>query len=396
VNPTRTKLFDDRPAREGIAAGSVRSPRARHALGWLAAAFALAGGALYAFDKSADSAHAAPAPAADARMIVAPALVEARGDRVSLSFEQSGRITEILVDEGDRVTAGQVVAKLDDRIASAQVAKAQASLDAAQARLDQARRGPRKDEIAAAKAEADAASAQAWQTGVSHDRAERLYATNADAIPQAEVDSTKGAADAASAESRAAESRLALLEKGTRKEVIAEAEANVAAAKADLDAANAVLSQMELRAPSAGVVLRRDHEPGEQVTTVPPTVVLVIADTDHLQLRAEIDEVDVAHIAVGQRGWATAGAYGDERFEGRVTRVVGELGRKTQRPDDPRAKVDTRVQEVLFTPDDPAAIPLGLRMDVHLEPVAGADAGTATKETGASKATASIATEVAQ
>ena len=56
---------------------------------------------------------------------------------------------------------------------------------------------------------------------------------------------------------------------------------------------------------------------------------------------------------------------------GRVTRIVGELGRKTQRLDDPRARIDTRVLEVVVALDqapEAGALPLGLRMDVHLEP----------------------------
>jgi len=150
--------------------------------------------------------------------------------------------------------------------------------------------------------------------------------------------------------------------------VIAEAEAAVAIAQAELDAAKTVLSQTELKSPADGVVLRRLHEVGEHVTNVPPTTVLVVADVDHLDLRAEIDEADVAKVAIGQVGWATADAYGDRKFAGHVTLVVGELGRKTQRLDDPKAKVDTRVQEVVFTLDEAPALPLGLRMDVNLAP----------------------------
>jgi multidrug resistance efflux pump len=332
------------------------------------AAAALAAGGLYAFAGRADSVAAESVE--KPRTLVAPALVEARGDRVELSFEQSGRIVEVLVDEGDRVTQGQVLARLDDRIARAQVARAEAALTAAIARRDLAKRGPRKDEIRAAAAEVDAARASAWERGVSKDRAERLLAAEADAIPLAEVDTARGAAQASDAQARAAEARLALLEKGTRKELVAEAEAAVALAAADLEAARTVLSQTELVAPADGVVLRRLHETGEHVATMPPTTVLVIADTDNLELRAEIDEADVALVAVGQRGWATADAYGDRRFAGTVTLIAGELGRKTQRLDDPRAKVDTRVQEILFVLDDPTALPLGLRMDVHLDPAA--------------------------
>ena len=341
----------------------VSRPRAKLLVSFLAAA-GLAGAAFYAAAGRPDPVAAADADAP--RTLVAPALVEARGDRVELSFEQSGRIVEILVAEGDRVSAGQVLARLDDRLARAQVARAEAALEAATARLTLARRGPRKDEIRAARAEADAARASAWERGVSKDRAEALLVAEADAIPLAEVDTARGAARATDAQARAAEARLALLEKGTRRELVVEAEAAVALAAAELEAARTVLAQTELVAPSAGVVLRRLHETGEHVATMPPTTVLVIADTDHLELRAEIDETDVARVEVGQRGWATADAFGDQRFPGTVTLIAGELGRKTQRLDDPRAKVDTRVQEILFTLDDPAALPLGLRMDVHL------------------------------
>lgn len=331
------------------------------------AAAAVAGGAFWA-----SRGAASPAPSPDLsgpRTLVAPALVEARGDRVELAFEQSGRIVEILVAEGERVEAGQLLARLDDRIAKAQLARAEAALAAAEARRKLARRGPREDELRAAAADVEAARAAAWERGVDRDRAEALLAANADAIPLADVDAARGAARATDAQARAAEARLALLEKGTRAELIAEADAAVQVAAAEVLAARTLLSQTELRAPQAGVVLRRLHEPGEHVSTMPPTTVLVIADTSRLELRAEIDEADVARVAPGQRGWAIADAYGDRRFEGEVTLVVGELGRKQQRLDDPKAKVDTRVLEVLFTLDDGVQVPLGLRMDLHLEPV---------------------------
>ena len=106
-----------------------------------AAAALLAGGAFYTLDGRAESTP--PVPAVEGRTMIAPALVEARGDRVELAFEGSGQLTELLVDEGDRVKAGQVLARLDDRIARAQVAKAEAALTAAMARRDLAIRGPR-------------------------------------------------------------------------------------------------------------------------------------------------------------------------------------------------------------------------------------------------------------
>ena len=335
----------------------------------LGAALLLSAVAIGGVAWSRSSAPAAPAVTAPAAtVLVAPGLVEAEGDRVELGFETSGRIAELTVDEGDRVAAGQVLGRLDDRIAQARMTRAEAAVAAAKARHDAAVRGARSDEIKAANAEAEAAAAQAKERGIARDRAEALLAANPGAIPLAEVDTARGLADASAAQARAAAARASLLRSGSRAEVIAEARAAHDAARAELEEARAFLAQHELRAPRAGTVIRRLHEAGEHVTTMPPTVVLVIADTSRLELRVEVDEVDVSRVAVGQAAWATALAYGDRRFPGKVTRVVGELGRKTQRLDDPRARIDTRVLEVVVALDDASALPLGLRMDVHLEP----------------------------
>jgi HlyD family secretion protein len=98
-----------------------------------------------------------------------------------------------------------------------------------------------------------------------------------------------------------------------------------------------------------------------------PAPVVTLADLSQLELRAEIDEADVAAIALGKPAYATADAYGARTFPVHVTRITHELGRKTVRDDDPRARIDTRVLEVITRFDDGAPdLPLGLRMTVHV------------------------------
>lgn len=300
--------------------------------------------------------------------VVAPSVVEPASERISLSFEIPGTISEVNVDEGQRVEAGALLAKLDDRSAKARVARAAAALEAAKARRDAALRGSRKAEIEAARAEAKAARATAWERAQSHARTEQLILRQAVSAQQA--DDAKSASEAAHANSEAADARLQLAEEGTRVELRREAEAAVAAAQADLADAEAQLSKCELRAPIAGVILRRLGEPGELVTITPPEVLIAMADLDRLQLRVEIDEADVGRVAVGQKGYATADAFGQKQYPGTITRLTRELGRKSLRTDDPRAKNDTRVLEALFTLDGAAPLPLGLRMDVSIETVA--------------------------
>ena len=123
-----------------------------------------------------------------------------------------------------------------------------------------------------------------------------------------------------------------------------------------------------LRAPRDGIILRRTAEVGTLVTLMQPVPVVSLADLRELEIRAEVDEADVASVTVGQVAYATADAFGDRKFPIRITRLTNELGRKTARDDDPRARVDTRVLEVIarFEGAPTARLPIGLRMSVHL------------------------------
>ncbi|HUJ63602.1 MAG TPA: efflux RND transporter periplasmic adaptor subunit [Kofleriaceae bacterium] len=298
--------------------------------------------------------------------LVAPGRVEPARDPVQLSFEAPGRIVEIGVDEGDAVKAGQVLARLDDRLPRARLASAQAAVAAAEARYLLARRGPRQEDVLAAKADADAAAAEAAHRGIEQARSDKLGRVGA--VASAAVDADDAAAHVASANAAAATARYQSLAKGTRTETIAEAAAALDAARADRDAAQVALDQTVLRAPSDGVVLRRLAEVGALVTTLTPAPVVEMADLSNLEIRAEIDEADVAQVAVGQVAYATADAFGGRTFPVRITRLTDELGRKTVRDDDPRARVDTRVREVIarFDVSPGRELPLGLRMYVHL------------------------------
>jgi multidrug resistance efflux pump len=329
------------------------------------AAPVIAAGALW-FARSPSAASAEVPSVARPAMLVAPGRVEPTRDAVRLSFETSGRIAEILVDEGDAVTAGQVVARLDDRLAKARVAAAEAGLAQAKARYLLARRGPRKEDIAAARADAEAAAATAAHRAAELARSDKLG--KAGALADSVVDADGAAAKVADAQASAAKARLDSIRSGTRVEMIEEASASIALAQAELDSAKVALDQTVLRAPTAGTILRRTAEQGALVTLMPPQVVVTLADVKELEIRAEIDEADIASIAVGMPAYATADAYGGTKFPIRIVRVTDELGRKTVRDDDPRARIDTRVLEVIarFDGTPTTKLPLGLRMSVHL------------------------------
>jgi multidrug resistance efflux pump len=325
-----------------------------------------AAGALW-FGRATQSASAARPMIAAPAVLVAPGRVEPTRDPVALAFEAGGRIAEITVDEGDSVTAGQVVARLDDRLAKARLASANASVAAANASYLLVRNGARKEDLAAAKAEVEAARTQAEHRAAEQARSEKLGAVGA--VASSSVDADSAAARVAAATASAASARYQALAKGSRTEQILAAGAQLDAAKAELAAAEVALDQTVLRAPRAGVVLRRFGEVGSLVTTVNPMTIVTIADLTQLEIRTEIDEADIAAIEIGEKAYATADAFGTKQFPVKIERITRELGRKTVRDDDPRARVDTRVLEVIarFDVAPGAELPLGLRMYVHVE-----------------------------
>jgi multidrug resistance efflux pump len=308
-------------------------------------------------------AHAAPPVAT----LVAPARVEPVRDPVALAFETTGRIASIEVEEGSVVNAGQVLARLDDRLAAARLAAARAQVAQAVARLALARRGPRYEDVSAARAEAEAAKAEAAHRAAEHARSARLGELGA--VANSAVDADDTAAHVARANATAASARYQSLARGTRSEQVAEAAAALDAANAEADAAAVALDQTVLKAPHDGMILRRLAETGALVTTMTPSPVVTLADLSQLEVRAEIDEADLAAVAVGKPAYATADAFGDRKFAVRVSRITHELGRKIVRDDDPRARVDTRVLEVIarFDGNPGVDLPLGLRMYVHVD-----------------------------
>lgn len=297
--------------------------------------------------------------------LIAPGRVEGRDRILNLAFEQTGRIALLPVKEGQHVTRGEVLAALDDRVPRARLAQTEAALMGARARRDLAFKGSRVEELRAAEAELDAARAQARNQSLEHGRAERLVRDNA--IPAAENDRIQAAADSSLAHVTAAEARLSMLKEGTRGELKRAAIADLTAAEAAVEEARAIVSQTRLVAPCDATVVRRFMSEGELVTLMPPATVISLADTSRFRLRAEVDEEDIANVVVGQPGYTTAAAFGGKRFPGHVVEKMRDIGRKGARnEDDPRARVDTRVLEVLFEFDGNVSLPLGLRMDLHL------------------------------
>lgn len=301
----------------------------------------------------------------DTDVIAGPGRVEPRSEEIAVGAEVPGRIAAMLVDEGDRVVRGAVIARLEQRDYAARADAAQSRLRAAEAELARLVNGARLEERREADATAAGAQAEFEHAQVQVERARRLF--EGGVIPREQLDAAERDIRVASARSAAAAERAAFVNAGPRSDERSRLEAAVALARATLDEARAMLAKTEVRSPITGIILRRHKLVGESVSVDgPSTAVVTVADTEVLRVRAEIDERDVASVRVGQRAWVSADAYGRTQFSGRVVRVSPMLGRKTVRTDQPAERVDTKVLEALIELDPGAVLPIGLRVDAFL------------------------------
>ena len=95
-------------------------------------------------------------------------------------------------------------------------------------------------------------------------------------------------------------------------------------------------------------------------------LIVTMADPSRLRVRVDVDETDIARLAVGQTVEITADAYGDRRFTGTVSRVATALGRKNVTTDDPTERTDTKVLETMVDLAPGTPLPLGLRVDAFI------------------------------
>jgi multidrug efflux pump subunit AcrA (membrane-fusion protein) len=190
-----------------------------------------------------------------------------------LGFEAAGRITEILVEEGDSVAPGQLLASIDASSIRAFLGRLSAQRKAAQARLSEALSGPRKEEIDRARALVDEVSERLSHAQREADRARFLLGRGA--LAQAESDQVTTNVQVLEAQLRSANRRVDELLSGTRSETLDTLRAEVEQVEAEIARAEVQLRQTRLRAPFAGRIARRMVDEGTVVSGGQPALEIV-------------------------------------------------------------------------------------------------------------------------
>jgi len=260
-------------------------------------------------------------PRIDASGVLVPLL------SVNVSPKVAGTLVELLVEQGDEVQERQLLARMDASGLLPQRERLQATVQAATAALDRLRNGNRPEDIAAARARVESARTRRELLQRRLDRQRALFAQGA--IAQDALDESEANLKAAVATLDEQTNLLRLLEQGPRAEDIAQAEAQLAEAKAQQTALEVQIADTEIRAPFAGVVTQKFASVGAFVTptttasaTNSATSTSIVAIATGLEVLANVPEVDIAQIRVGQPVEITVEAYPDRLLRGRVRLIA--------------------------------------------------------------------------
>jgi HlyD family secretion protein len=327
---------------------------------------AVTAGAVRSLHQKPDAPTAAAAtPPAERRLVVAPGLIEPASEEVKVGSELDGKLRRVFVDEGETVRRGEVLAILENADYQARVDLAEARLAEQQASLDRLLNGSRTEERREAEAEMHEARAVLDTATDEYQRRRSLLSEGA--ISRTEFDTAEREYRVADARLEAARQHYALVNASARPDDRARAEAAIAAARAELANARALLEKTVTRSPLDGVVLRRYRKTGESVIAKDETPIVSLGSTGRLRVRVDVDETDVNRLAVGEPAWVSADAYGDRKFTGHVIRIGEILGPKNVRTDRATEKQDIKILETLVELDPGQHIPVGLRVDAYIQ-----------------------------
>ncbi len=292
---------------------------------------------------------------------------------VQLAFQDAGRIAYLAVDEGAKVSKGQVVAELDPVRFQMEAGRLSGEV-AAQARLvERLKSGSRPQEVEKARAAVASARANLKDAELSLARKQSLQLTNR--ISAQEVDSARARVQTWQATLKTAEEELSLAIEGPRKEDIATAEANLTALQAVKELAEQRVIDTRLLAPADGFIRNRILEPGAMASAGTP--VLTLALTNPLWVRAYISEPDLGRVREGMQAELRTDSLPGKTYKGWVGFIssTAEFTPKTVETTELRTKLVYRAR--IFACDPQHELRLGMPVTATIDTTKGTSGDSA-------------------
>lgn len=283
---------------------------------------------------------------------------------VQPTFNASGHIASMLVQEGATVHRGRLLATLDDTRYAASLAQAKATMQNQKAVLDKLLAGSRPEEIAQAKATMDALQITYLNNQVTYRRYAELATTNAATLQQR--DDAKAAYEAGRHQYQASRQAYILAVKGPRIEDIDAARAAYQASVAAVALAQREFDDTKLYAPADGIVEDRILEPGDMAS--PSTPVFTIALTSPLWVRAYVPETKLGRIRYGMAATVTTDSYPGHVYHGWIGYLSPAAEFTPKTVETPELRTALVYQLRVFVCDARDQLRLGMPATVHIDP----------------------------
>jgi HlyD family secretion protein len=232
--------------------------------------------------------------------------------KVEVKSKASGIVKNLLVDYGDHVKKGQLLAQLDKIEIEAQVAQSKAALEAAEANLN--------------SSQADFERAKVDAEGPDVPLLKRAYDRNVNMAKDGVV-STSSLEDAQkNYEMALNKQNVSKAQVTVLKAKIAQSQAQVAEDEANLKQLDEQLSYTDITSPIDGIVLSRDVQMGDAVSSIlvlgsTATLVMTLGDTSEVYVKGKVDESDIGKVYLGQRARIKVESFKDKTFDGKVTKI---------------------------------------------------------------------------
>ena len=270
--------------------------------------------------------------------------------RVNMSFRVGGRIVEILFREGDQISKGEVIARLDREPFEDNLSVAKAQIQSASANYEKLQTGHRPQEISQARATVEQRAAGLKVLEADFERTALLFTR--ETITKQEYDTALARRDEAIAAKKLAEETLNLLIEGFRQEEIAAGKALLSEANANFKRLQTSLNDTELICPSCGILLTRVEEPGAVVN--PGQTIATLSLRDEVWVYVYIPATQMGIVQSGMRAEIFTDAAPTKPYTGQVGFISpeAEFTPKTVQTTELRTNLVYRVRIIADTPDN--------------------------------------------
>ncbi len=237
--------------------------------------------------------------------------------RADVMPKVNGYLSELKIEAGDSVKAGQVVARISRPDLEAQLLRDEAALVKAQVQLTDLEKGARSQEVQAAVANLSSAQAVYAKAKTDLDRYRTLFRDGAIAAQQ--LDAAQSSYDVAANALAAAQAQLSLVQEGNRPDVIEAQRLEVKRSQAIVDASRALLADTAVTVPINGLVLTKNFENGEYIN--PGSALATVGDMSDCWVKVYISSTQLGLIKVGQAVSVKVDSFPNRTFAGSIKEI---------------------------------------------------------------------------